>query len=466
MNQGRDGSGPVRHDAKPGLAARQSAAKLLSAVVDKRTSLDGLLDPKGGNPAFTNLDQNDQALVRAMLLATLRHLTVLEAVVARLVDRPLPSGARALLHVLHLAAAQIIYLDVPDHAAVDLAVEQANIDPRNRRFAALVNAVLRRLIREKQSLVADVEADTPNAPPWFVDRLQAAYGDRAGDILAAHGAMPPIDLTVKSDPRHWAEQLGGILLPTGTVRLAGLNGPVSELPGYDEGAWWVQDAAASIPAQLFGDLQDRNVADLCAAPGGKTAQLIVAGARVTAVDLSRNRLKRLGENLARLRLDADCIEANCLHWQPETTFDAVLLDAPCSSTGTVRRHPDIPFTKGPAEIEKLTVLQENMLRHAATLVRPGGTIVFSNCSLDPMEGEEMVQRVIETEPDLQRQRIEPADWPGLEDAITERGEMRTTPAMLPNDNARLAGMDGFFASVLTRSSQRRVRTGSVSTGVL
>lgn len=436
--------------SKPGLPARQAATKLLAAVVDRKTSLDGLLDLENGNPAFRSLNPADQALVRAMLQASLRHLPIIEAVLANLVDRPLPQGARALHHVLHIAAAQILYLDVPDHAAVDLAVEQANGDPRNRRFAALANAVLRRLIRERQTLLPTIEAKVRNAPAWFADRLEAAYGKGAIEILAAHAVPPAIDLTVKSAPQEWADRLGGTLLPTGTVRLEAPHGAIPDLPGFAEGAWWVQDAAASIPARLFGDVSGQRVADLCAAPGGKTAQLVNASAQVTAVDLSRNRLRRLGENLQRLGLEAEQVEANVLDWQPETAFDAVLLDAPCSSTGTVRRHPDIPWTKGPPDIEKLAALQERLLRHAITLVRPGGKIVFSNCSLDPIEGEDMVVRVVETEPALQRIAIERTDWPGLEKAITDLGEMRTTPAMLPHEDPRLAGLDGFFAAVLTR----------------
>lgn len=443
-------SGNPPAESKPGLPARKAAAKLLAAVVDRRTSLDGLLDLENGNPVFRSLDTPDQALVRAILQATLRHLPIIEAVLAKLVDRPLPQGARALHHVLHVAAAQILYLDVPVHAAVDLAVEQASGDPRNRRFAALVNAVLRRLIREKQTLLPPIEANIRNAPAWFADRLEAAYGKEAIGILAAHAVPPAIDLTAKSAPREWADRLDGFLLPTGTIRLKAPHGPIPDMPGFAEGAWWVQDAAASIPARLFGDVSGKRVADLCAAPGGKTAQLANAGAQVTAVDLSRNRLRRLDENLQRLGLEAEKVEANVLDWQPAIPFDAVLLDAPCSSTGTVRRHPDIPWTKGPADIEKLAALQERLLRHAMTLVRPGGTIVFSNCSLDPIEGEDMVARVVETEPALRRRAIDAANWPGLETAITEKGEMRTTPAMLPHEDAKLAGMDGFYAAVLTR----------------
>ncbi len=437
--------------AKPGLHARKVAAKLLSAIVERGTSLDGLLDRTNGNQAFRGLNAADQALVKAILLATLRHLPVIEATLSSLVDKPLPSGARALNHVLQVAATQILYLDIPDHAAVDLAVEQAHLDPRNRRFAALVNAVLRRLIREKDVLLPKIQASTINAPAWFHERLQAAYGTQTQNILAAHAHEPSIDLSVKSDPQIWAERLNGLVLPTGSVRLPGVDGPITDLPGFDEGAWWVQDAAASIPARLFGNLDGLHVADVCAAPGGKTAQLALAGARVTAVDLSRNRLKRLSQNLERLGLDAICVEENMLTWQPEQLFDALLLDAPCSSTGTVRRHPDIPWTKNIRDIEKLADLQERMLRAAFKLVKPGGTVVFSNCSLDPLEGESMIEKVIATDDNVSRIPIDPVDWPGLESAINARGEMRTTPAMLPNKNARLSGMDGFFACVLMRN---------------
>lgn len=454
MNQRRHGNneeaGMSQNEAKPGLNARQTATKLLSAVVDRATSLDGLLDAANGNPAFRGLSDADKGLVRAILLATLRHLPIIEAVLASLVEKPLPAGARALNHVLNIAAAQIIYLEVPDHAAVDIAVEQANRDPRNRRFASLVNAVLRRLVREKTRLLPQIEATTINAPQWFYQRLQSAYGARAQAILAAQACEPSIDLTVKSDPQHWADLLGGIVLPTGSVRLGKVDGSITALPGFADGQWWVQDVAASIPAKLFGNIEGKNIADLCAAPGGKTAQLILAGAKVSAVDLSRNRLKRLSENLARLGYEADIIETDLLKWQPDGLYDGVLLDAPCSSTGTVRRHPDIPWTKNLADIEKLAELQEKMLRHAAILIKPGGVIVFSNCSLDPLEGEDMVERVLASRTDLKRRPVLATDWPGLETAITDRGDIRTTPDMLPHEIARLSGMDGFFASVLVR----------------
>lgn len=442
---GRDNAPP-----KPGLAARQAASRLLAAVIDKKASLDGMLDQTSGNPAYMALSPADRALVRAILNSALRHLPQIDAMIASLLKTPLPDGARALQHVLAVAAAQILYLDVPDRAAVDLAVEQASTDPRNKRFASLVNALLRRLSAEKEQLLADI-GTTSALPPWFENRLVEAYGPAAAAAIAeAHLAPAAIDLTVKSDPSGWAERLGGTILPTGSVRLADYEGSVTDLEGYADGEWWVQDAAAAIPALLFGDLSGQRVVDLCAAPGGKTAQLIMAGAQVTALDMSASRLKRLGENLERLRLKAELIEVNAGDFVPASLFDAALLDAPCSSTGTARRHPDVPWTKGPEDVRKLAGVQERLLRHALTVVRPGGLIVFSNCSLDPIEGEEMIARFLRENATVSRVPVTPAMLPGPEDAITELGEVRTTPAMLKAETAKASGMDGFYACVLRR----------------
>jgi tRNA and rRNA cytosine-C5-methylases len=438
------------HDGKAGLEVRVTAAKLLAAVVDKKISLDGILDPIHGNPAYRQLNEQDRALTRAILLSALRHLPRIEAALASLLESPLPQGARPLHHVLCVAAAQILYLNVPSHAVVDLAVEQAHRDPRNRRFAKLVNAVLRRLVRERETVLEQIAAVSP-VPDWFMERLAAAYGPRAGGRIAeAQLAPPAIDITVKSDPQRWAEVLGGRLLPTGSIRLPAFEGSVASLAGYDRGEWWVQDAAAGIPARLFGDIRGRRIADLCAAPGGKTAQLIVAGAEVIAVEQSANRMARLKENLDRLGLRAQLVQGDLFDFRPEVPLDGVLLDAPCSSTGTTRRHPDVLWTKGPEDIAKLAALQARMLRHAVTLVRPGGVIVFSNCSLDPLEGEKLVAELLAEDEGLERVPVLPAGWPGLEDAISPSGEFRTTPAMLSAEGGSGGGMDGFFASVLRR----------------
>ena len=424
---------------------------MLGAVVDRKTSVDGLLNPDNGNPAFRSLSPADQGLVRAIVLTTLRRLVLIETILDRLLEKPLPDGARALHHSLVTASAQILFMDIPDRAAVDLAVEQASRDPRSRRFANLTNAILRRMGREKEALLSDVEGGADNAPAWFAERLRAVYGaEQARAILAMHALEPSLDLTVKDDPQHWADKLGGKVMPTGSVRLLSSDTAVPDLPGYDEGAWWVQDAAASLPARLLGDIAGKRVADLCAAPGGKTAQLIAQGARVTAFDLSESRLKRLSVNLARLGYEADLVAGDFQKVAEERAYDAVLLDAPCSSTGTVRRHPDVPWTKGPEDIAKLAALQESMLRKAVSLVRPGGRIVFSNCSLDPLEGEAVVSRVLNDMP-VGRVPIDRADLPGLEELVNADGDLRSTPAMLADPEApRLGGLDGFYAVVLER----------------
>lgn len=431
---------------KPGLQARQVASKLLAAVVERGVSLDGLLDPKNGNPAYRALSEADRALVRAIVVATLRHLPSIEKRYHAHLKRPLPEGARSLAHILSTATAQIIHLDVPESAAVDLAVEQARRDRRSARFAGLVNAVLRKVAATPSP--QEGERDTA---AWFRDRLTEQYGkDTAQRIITAQGVEAPIDLTVKRDPDHWAARLGGFVLPTGTVRLPELDRPIPDLAGYACGEWWVQDAAASIPVRVMGDIAGLAVADLCAAPGGKTAQMAHAGARVTAYDLSENRLERLRANLARLSLSAECVAGDFMKMAPDAHYDLVLLDAPCSSTGTVRRHPDIPWTKSAEDVAKLSGLQERMLRRAVQLVRPGGRIVLSNCSLDHEEGERLVARVLDGTRDLETVPVRKENLRGLPDALTGEGWVRTTPAMLPHENPAAGGMDGSFVAVLRR----------------
>ncbi|WP_430035751.1 RsmB/NOP family class I SAM-dependent RNA methyltransferase [Neorhizobium sp. BT27B] len=439
---------PVFSD-KPGLEVRMTAAKFLGAVIDRKISLDGMLDLNQGNAAYKALSDADRALTRAILTTALRHLLRLEAAINSLLETPLPEGARALHHVFIVAAAQILHLDVPAHAVVDLAVEQANRDPRNRRFAKLVNAVLRRMVREKDDILARTAEISP-VPSWFHARLVKAYGVEDAMRIAEAQLWPPaIDLTVKSDVEGWADKLHGWILPTGSIRLPAFEGSVGGIEGYADGVWWVQDAAAAIPAKLFGDLKGKRIADLCAAPGGKTAQLAAAGADVIAIEQSANRVRRLQENLDRLKLSVEVRQADLFDFKPDELLDGVLLDAPCSSTGTTRRHPDVLWTKGPDDIGKLAVLQERMLRHAITLVKPGGLVVFSNCSLDPLEGEALVAKVLADNPNIVRVPVDPAAWPGLEAAITPLGEFRTTPALLQPTDGFAGGMDGFFAAVLS-----------------
>ena len=280
-------------------------------------------------------------------------------------------------------------------------------------------------------------------------RWTKTYGIATAQAIAqANAHEPALDLTVKEDAAGWATRLRGGALPTGSVRMVP-HGPVSLLPGFSEGAWWVQDAAAAIPARLFGDVRGKRIADICAAPGGKTAQLAAMGAQVTAVDRSERRLVRLKENLNRLQLAAETVVVDATEWQPEP-FDGALIDAPCTSTGTIRRHPDIAWLKQENDLAALADLQRRLLEKSVDLVVPGGTIIYCTCSLEPEEGEQQVAALLAREPRLRRQAIDPAELPGLDGLVSADGDLRTLPCAWAHDDARMGGMDGFFAARLVR----------------
>ncbi len=433
-----------------GLAARRIAAKLLGQILDEGKSLDMLVDKTGGDAIFNTLIAKDRALIRAILIVALRRKGQIDAALNRVIDRKTPKRATHLTHTLSVAAAQILFLDVPDSAAVNLAVTAITEDRLTSRFASLTNAVLRRLAREKNDILEAQDATRLNTPDWFFKQMRKSYGkDRAYEIAAMHHVEPAVDITVKDNPQYWADRLGGVALLSSTVRLE-TRKAVPLLEGYDAGEWWVQDAAASLPTQLLGDVRGKKIADLCAAPGGKTAQMINFGADVTSLEVSHSRAKRLFDNLARLKYDAKIIETDILTWLPETQFDAVLLDAPCSSTGTIRRHPDIMWTKTPADIAALAELQFQFWNRAIDLVKPGGVVVFANCSLLRAEGEDLYAKMLASRDDIEPVPVMPNELPGLENAITGQGTMRTLPIHLPHEQSRMAGMDGFFAARLRR----------------
>ncbi len=432
----------------PGLAARRIAADILDGVLRRRIALDDLLSGKNAHPGLPALADRDRALTRRLTATVLRRLGTLRHLVGGFLEKGFPSDAPRAETILLLGAAQILWLEVPDHAAVDLSVRLAQADRRAARYAGLVNAVLRRIAQAPTVPSDDVSRDTPQ---WLLDRWSKTYGpDGAHAIAAANGHEPALDLTVKRDAESWAERLRGRVLPTGTVRTLA-HGAISLLPGFSEGAWWVQDAAAALPAQLFGDVQGMSVADLCAAPGGKTAQLAFAGAQVTAVDRSPARLNRLRENLARLSLNAETVVADVLEWQTGP-FDAVLLDAPCSSTGTIRRHPDIPWLKSEADIPVLTSLQQRLLDRAVELLRPGATCIYCVCSLEPEEGENQITALLARDARVVRNPISPQDVFGRAEFITADGDLRTLPLHLPDSDPRWSGLDGFYAARLTRKT--------------
>lgn len=433
---------------KIGLEVRLVATRLLANVVEKRTSLDGMTDAEGGQPAYRALDTRDRALTRAIVKAALRHRIALETLIDKVMHKPLTGDGKAIRHHLHIALAQILFLDVPDSAAVDLAVTAVQNDKKLARFGKLTNALLRNIQRmnpEKRQAIID---DAIEAPAWFWARLQKDYGDQAMAILKANASAPPLDLTVKTDPEIWAEKLGGFVLYQNTIRIPTYEGALTALEGFDDGAWWVQDVSAALPATLFsGDLMGKKTLDLCAAPGGKTAQLVNQGADVTAIELNKNRIKRLEENLGRLQLKATLIQADLRKFESDTLYDAILLDAPCSSTGTMRRHPDILWTKTEADIEKLAGLQKDLLKASLRFLKPEGEIIFSNCSLDKAEGEHMIAALLEEEPSLQRVKITAEH---LGDAITDEGDLRITPLHFAHEADKASGADGFFAAKLRK----------------
>jgi 16S rRNA (cytosine967-C5)-methyltransferase len=436
----------------PGMAARRVAADIVEGVLRRRRALDELLDGAEAAPGLGGLAERDRGLTRALVAVVLRRLGTLRHLLGLLLESGLPQQAPRVDTALLIGAAQILFLDVPDHAAVDLAVRLVQADRHASYFSGLVNAVLRRVAREGAERLATLDAPVLDTPPWLMRRWIATYGEETARAIAvAHSHEPALDLTVKADAEGWAERLGGRVLPTGSVRMIA-HGVVTALPGFDEGAWWVQDAAAALPARLFGAVAGLRVADLCAAPGGKTAQLVAAGAKVTAVDRAPARLKRLGDNLARLALDAELICADVDKWDAEQKqkFDAVLLDAPCSSTGTIRRHPDVQWLKRPADVTALAALQRRLLDRAVALTAPGGTLVYCTCSLEPEEGIDIVEALLARDDSVRRMPIAAAEVGGALEFISPAGDLRTLPCHLGDADSRFAGVDGFYAARLEK----------------
>jgi 16S rRNA (cytosine967-C5)-methyltransferase len=425
------------------LNARVAACELVVAVLDEGRPLDEALNETA---SFDALAGRDRAFARAMATATLRRLGGIDAVLAQFLDRPLPETAAHGRAMLRIGAAQMLLMQTPPHAAVGETVEAANALRKSAGFGKLINAVLRRVSRDGAGLLAAQPPGT-DLPAWLFTRWRAAYGEATAAAMArALQTEAPLDLSVRADASSWARQLGGALTPTGSVRLPE-GGAVDQLPGFAEGAWWVQDAAAALPARLLGDVRAKTVLDLCAAPGGKTLQLAAAGARVTAVDRSAERLQRLRENLARAKLEATVVARDALTLKIKEPFDAVLLDAPCSSTGTLRRHPDVAWLRRPSDVQALADLQGRLLTHAATMVMPGGTLVYAVCSLEPEEGPAIAAQALKSGA-WTRVPIARGEIAGADEFITDDGDLRT----LPSQWSEIGGLDGFYAVRLVRSS--------------
>jgi 16S rRNA (cytosine967-C5)-methyltransferase len=436
--------------AQAGLPARRAAVELLTAVLEKKQSLDEVLGRSVASGWLLNLPQRDRALMRAIVATALRRRGQIDHVLANFLERGLPENSGTFYAILLSAAAQLMFLKIPPHAVIDLAVTQAQYDARARRYDKLANAVLRRVAKEGDAIADRLDVPRVNTPDWLWQRWVTNWGEeRAREIASLNMVEPSLDLTVKSDPAVWAERLEGRVLPTESVRLLP-KGRIDQLDGYEDGAWWVQDAAASLPVRLLGHIAGMQVADLCAAPGGKTAQLLQAGASVIAVDQSQARLRTVRANLKRLRLEATVLAADATTWQPEQRFDAILLDAPCSGTGTIRRHPDIPYLKSTADIVALAGLQTRLLDNAATLLKPGGRLVYAVCSLEPEEGEAQIASFLVRHPEFALDPVRPEEVFGHVDWVENSVSLRTFPYALPLETPEWSGMDGFFAARLVR----------------
>ena len=394
---------------------------------------------------FTSLGPSDRAFAQMLAKTTMRRLGQIEAILAQFLERPLATSASRIMHTLRLGVAQLIWLETPPHAAVHSAVEMTK-QLKMEKFGGLVNAVLKKVSLEGRAIADAQDAARMNTPDWLWKSWEKAYGaDTTRRMAEVHMMEPPLDITVKTDPAFWADQLGGVVLPMGSVRLRDTRN-ITQLKGFSEGYWWVQDMAATIPARLLGDVREKRVIDLCAAPGGKTAQLAAGGAKVSAVDMSKERIAMLKTNVHRLKLQADYVTTDASKWLPAIAPDAILLDAPCSATGTLRRHPDVAWHRKPEEIARLVVTQAKMLQHAFAMLKSGGRLVYSVCSLQPEEGEQQITAFLASCKEATLEPVGPAVLGGLTECITARGEVRTLPCHL----AEMDGMDGFYAAVLTK----------------
>jgi 16S rRNA (cytosine967-C5)-methyltransferase len=426
-----------------GRESRRAAFELLRAVLRKGRALEEAL---ADTPRLADLSPRDRAFARHLTATALRRLGQLDDAIARCLDRPLKGKLNAVQDLLRLGAAQLLILEVPAHAAVGETVGLAT-GVRVGAHKGLLNAVLRRLDRERAAILADQDPPRLTAPDWLWRRWVAAYGAATARAIAqSHLGEPPLDLSVQGDADAWAARLGAQRLPTGSLRLTGGTGEVRKLPGYDDGAWWVQDAAAALPARLLGDVAGQRVFDLCAAPGGKTAQLAAAGAYVMAVDRSESRLRQLTANLERLSLAAATVTAEIQTWTPPDPAERVLLDAPCTATGTLRRHPDIAHLKRAEDVERMAALQAELLGAAPEMLAPGGTLVYAVCSLEPEEGVERVEALLAARADLARAPVSADELGVPADAVTAAGDLRT----LPCHWADSGGMDGFYAARLVK----------------
>ena len=420
---------------------RSVALDLLNLIFIKKQTLDQAIFTCRN---FDSLTASDKGFSRLLTVTVIRRVGQLDNVIQYFFKTGMPKNARDFKNILRLASAEILFLDGKPHAAVDSAVTLVEVK-KLPHLKGLTNAILRRLVDEGGKILKSAPGRL-NYPKWLIDSWSTSYGTEIAEkIFLMCVQEPKLDISVKSKHNSWAEKLGGKVLRTGSIRRK-FSGRIENLPGYDEGAWWVQDAGATLPVQLFGDLKGADVLDVCAAPGGKTAQLLSAGANATAIDISAKRLGLLRQNLDRLELRAELIQADIKKWSTSKLFDFILVDAPCSATGTIRRNPDILILKTDADVQKLRLLQTEILKSVSRLVKPGGKLVYCTCSLQYEEGEAQIDHFLSENKEFTRSPIDAHEIGDLPDAINKNGDLRLLPFHLD----RTEGSDSFFAARLFR----------------
>jgi 16S rRNA (cytosine967-C5)-methyltransferase len=435
------------------LNSRRLAFDILRNITEKKEPLDVAIANGAWN--YPEMHERDRAFARHLITTCLRHLPYLDTLIDGAMDKALEGKNLGTRNWLRLGITQILYMKVESHAAVHSTVELMGNSPTKgiRGKKGLANAILRRFTKDAERILEKSKNHpTANIASWLRERWLKQYGLKVlNEISIALLAEPPLDLTIKDQTQQgsFAEKLSGQKLGTQTLRLNS-GGDITRLDGFDDGAWWVQDFAASLPVLLMGDVKGKLIADLCAAPGGKTMQLASAGANVKAVDVSKKRLERLDENLKRTKLEAEVVKRNVLQWMPDQPYDGILLDAPCTATGTMRRQPDVPIHKTYEDVLRLSEVQKNLLEHSFKYLNIGGTLVYCTCSLEHEEGEEVIKNFLENTPNAKRVAITEGELKALTplpiSAITPDGDIRTLPSMLSD----IGGVDGFFISRISK----------------
>ena len=435
-----------------GLYTRQVAYKLLVEVLGKKAPLDQTL---ARHKDFNILEGRERNLARMIVATVLRRKGQMDALIEKAQDKKQELRPSTIYYLLYVGIAQLLFMDVPDHAAVDVTVRLTEAEKMDRQ-KGLINALLRRIGREGKGWLANMDEVQTNIPQWLLEQWVKDYGlTDAAKIAGASLTEAKTDITLKeykeSKKSHWAETLDGTMLPTGSLRRHG-GGSVIDLEGFNDGAWWVQDASAAIPAKLFGDINGKTVIDLCAAPGGKTSQLAAQGAQVIALDRSSKRMERLTENMVRMgfKQSVEVAIGDGAIWLPPEPVDAVLLDAPCSATGTLRRHPDVMHLKSGHDVSRLGDLQTRLLDNAVKMIKPDGTIIYCTCSLQKSEGEQQVDQFLANNEGFARKPITADEVGGLSDLVTKDGDLRILPHHLA-ELGDLSGMDGFYVARLVKT---------------